>query len=104
MELIKLLNEHGKKLEDVKRIYHGLCNCCRCGCNGKYFDMGSRGFSRALNAIQDPEFKPLAEGTVVWAPARHEHVKSEGAVYVGTCLDIPYDKDTDKCYCLYFED
>ena len=104
MELIKLLNEHGKKLEDVRKIYSGLCNCCRCGCGGKYLDKGSRGFTRALNAIQDPEFKPLAEGTAVWAPARHEHVKSEGVVYGGTCLDIPYDKDTDKCYCIYFED
>ena len=104
MNLIAELAKHNRKITDITKIYSGLCNCCRCGCNGKYFDKGSRGFTRALNAIQDPEFKPLAEGTVVWAPARHEHVKSEGAVYVGTCLDIPYDKDTDKCYCLYFED
>ena len=82
----------------------GLCNCCRCGCGGRYFDAGTVGFKRALNKIQKPDFEPLAEGTEVIAPAHgHSIVKSEGIVYDRTYLDIPYNKDNDKCFCLYFD-
>ena len=103
MNLIAELATHNRKITDIKRIYHGLCNCCRCGCGGRYFDAGTVGFKRALNKIQKPDFKPLAEGTEVIAPAHgHSIVKSEGIVYDRTYLDIPYNKDNDKCFCLYF--
>lgn len=105
MNLIVELAKHNRKITDITKIYSGLCNCCRCGCGGRYFEAGSVGFKRALNKIQKPDFEPLAEGTEVIAPAHdHDIVKSEGIVYDHTYLDIPYNKDNDKCFCLYFED
>ena len=103
MDLIAELAKHNKKIEDITRVYSGLDNCCRCGCRGTYHDKGSRGFTRALNAIQKPDFKPLAENTEVYAPAHHGWVKSDGITYGGNYLNIPYDAQKDKCYCLYFE-
>ena len=40
MNLIAELAKHNRKITDIKRIYSGLCNCCRCGCGGRYFDAG----------------------------------------------------------------
>ena len=102
MDLIAELAKHNKKVEDIIKVYHGLCNCCRCGCKGSYFEMGTKGFTRALNTIQKPDFTPLTENTLVWAPAHHDNVKSEGVVFGGNYLD-PYNAENDKCYCLYFD-
>lgn len=104
MNLIAELTKHNRKITDVTRIYHGLCNCCRCGCAGNYFEAGTVGFKRALNKIQKPDFEPLAEGTEVIAPAHgHSIVKSTGIWSELNFFDIPYDKNTDKCYTLYFD-
>lgn len=104
MNLIAELAKHNRKLSGVTKIYHGLCNCCRCGCRGRYFEAGSVGFKRALNKIQKPDFEPLAEGTEVIAPAHgHSIVKSTGIWSEANFFDIPYDKNTDMCYTLYFD-
>ena len=33
----------------ITRAYTGLEEGCRCGCHGNYFDVGTMGFTRAVN-------------------------------------------------------
>lgn len=105
MNLEEELQKHGLSVSDIKEIYHGKDNACRCGCKGKYFKVGSVGFKRALNRIRKEDFKPLEAGTVVYGVG-----KSDGVTFVNGAhdkfegdLNIPYDADSDKCYCLYFK-
>lgn len=103
MNLEKLLNAHGRSVADITKIYHGRENCCRCGCGGNYFERGDRGFTRVLNAIAKPDFKPLNKGDIMHT--NYGEVKCAG-IMVGDnayYVDIPYNPDNDKCYCLYFD-
>ena len=59
MNLEEQLQKHDLHVSDVKKIYHGRDNWCRCGCKGNYFSVGSVGFKCALNRIQKEDFKPL---------------------------------------------
>ena len=86
MTLNEILNQAGRSLEDIKEIYHGRDHACRCGCCGNYFDRGSRGFTRAINQMNKPEFK------------NYEVNAPEGKNYI----NISYDDYNDKCYCVYF--
>ena len=110
MNLEEELHKHGLHVSDIKKIYHGLNNACRCGCKGKYFKVGSIGFKCVINRIQKDNLVPLSAGVKIWAPSRRCMIKSEGVTFVsGTndkfdgYLNIPYDADFDKCYCLYFK-
>lgn len=56
----------------IKQIYTGEENGCRCGCHGRYFDQGTVGFTRAKNkafklnpsvTVFGPESLPLEVAT-----------------------------------------
>lgn len=103
MDLEKELQKHGLHVADVKRIYSGQDNCCRCGCKGNYFSVGSLGFKRALNRIQKDDFKPLEAGDVVYGIGMSSGVTFETmSTPAEGWLNIPYDANHDKCFCLYF--
>ena len=92
-------------MSDVKQIYHGRDNWCRCGCGGNYFSVGSVGFKRALNRIQKEDFKPLEAGTEVYGVGKSEGVRFETqSTPLEGWLNIPYDANRDKCSCLYFSE
>jgi len=88
--------------EQITRIYHGLENCCRCGCGGKYHASGSRGFKMAISKMQKPDFHIVEAGDPMWS-RQYGIRKSEGVTYGPNYIDIPYDAEHDKCYCLYFD-
>lgn len=102
MDLSKYLSKVGKTVNDVQKIYHGLDHCCRCGCGGKYFKRGSVGFTRAMNTMQSDSFEPLKPGDIVHT--RDGRVlKSESVDVDMIYVNIPYNGETDKCYCIYFK-
>lgn len=101
MNLVNTLSKANRKIEDITRIYSGKENACRCGCAGRYFDRGTVGFTRAINKMKRDDFKPLKKGDVMWA--NYGRCISEGVVYGENYVDIPYNGDNDKCYCLYFD-
>lgn len=41
------------KDKELTTIYAGAERGCRCGCHGRYFKPGEKGFMRALNAAKD---------------------------------------------------
>lgn len=89
MTLNEILKANGRKLEDITQIYRGKDHWCRCGCGGTYFERNrpedARGFKRAINQMNKPDFE-------TWD------------VEVGdTYINIPYDADNDKCFCVYFD-
>lgn len=88
MTLYEILNSNGRKFEDITQIYRGKDHYCRCGCGGKYFKPGERGFKRAVTQMNKSDFTPLA----VEAPAGYRFI------------NISYDNSTreGKCFCLYF--
>lgn len=89
MKLAELLTVNGKSVEDITQIYHGKNKWCRCGCGGKYFEKGERGFTRALNAMQKESF----------VAGDYEPVEF-GSTYV----NIPEGEEyQNKAYCLYFD-
>lgn len=100
MNLNEVLNASSHFISDITKIYHGKENCCRCGCKGRYFKPNDVGFKRALNAMQKASFIPLQKGVDMQA---YDGIrKCEGIVYGENYIDIPYDAERDKCYCLYF--
>ena len=85
----EVLAEFGKTEKDIERIYHGLDHNCRCGCGGRYFEAGERGFTRAVNQMKKAEFRAFEiEGKV------------DGKVH---WLNIPEQWTNDMCYCIYFK-
>ena len=39
--------------KEITTVYTGLECGCRCGCHGRYFKPGEKGFTRALNKAKD---------------------------------------------------
>lgn len=81
----------GKTFGNISKIYHGKDHWCRCGCGGKYFYPGSRGFARALNTLK-----------------RGIRTFKDKVVYfngeIATYLNVPEADRENKCYCLYFDE
>lgn len=76
-------------VDKITKIYHGKNSWCRCGCGGKYFSKGDKGFTRALNAILNNKFEV---GT-------YEAIDTQS-----TYINIPEGEDyQNKCYCVYFD-
>jgi len=85
MTLNEVLKKFNRTAEEITDVYHGRDHACRCGCCGNYFKPGERGFTRAINRMNKDDFEcfNLEAGT--------------------TYINIPYDWDNDKCYCVYFK-
>lgn len=88
MKLAELLEKNNKSIDGITKIYHGKNRWCRCGCGGKYFEKGEKGFTRALNELQKDSF----------VPGDYEEIDVQN-VYV----NIPQGyEEENRCYCLYF--
>jgi len=46
------------------------------------------------------DFKPLQKGADMWA--NYGCCECRGIEFGTNYVDIPYDANNDKCYCLYF--
>lgn len=94
-------NLPGKTAADIVKIYHGRDHECRCGCRGKYFHRGERGFTRARNRLD--KLSVVAKGTFMGQNGFGNYysggIESDGKSYV----NLPYDAAKDKCYTLYFD-
>ena len=104
LDFNKLLETANWKEEDIDRIYHGGDHVCRCGCAGNYFERGSRGFTRALNALKRG-FMTESKGDEVYVSGYgHNEVQiSEGIDIETDYINIPeYNAPNhNRCYCLY---
>lgn len=94
--------------DSIKKIYHGGDHVCRCGCAGNYFDRGSVGFKRALNALKRG-FLTEERGDKVYVTGygHNEFQISDGVEIDKRCyINVPIADDPrhNKCYCLYCED
>lgn len=90
------------------RIYTGDESGCRCGCRGRYFEPGSKGYARAWN-----KFRKL--DPVVMMPTRDENINlilvedHRGAAVSNSLYDNSNDiwidlwLDNDKTITLYFK-
>ena len=89
---------------DIMRIYHGGDHVCRCGCAGRYFDRGDRGFTRAMNALKRG-FLTEEKGDKVYVTGygHNEMQTSDGIDIKPDYINIPEADDPrhNKCYCLY---
>lgn len=84
---------------EVTKIYHGKDHACRCGCCGRYFEKGDKGFTRAINKLNSDNFSCFENQVQVdTSDIRPDYEYSQG------WINIPYDPNiTDKCYCVYFK-
>ena len=107
MEMFNLketLAKAGWTEDSIIRIYHGGDHVCRCGCEGKYFNRGERGFTRALNALKRGFMtEEPGEKVLVNRYGYNEEWVSDGIEIASTYINIPEAKDPkhNKCYCLY---
>lgn len=83
--LIEILKLNNWKESDITQIYYGKSHACRCGCCGTYHERGSRGFTKALNALKRG---------VLALPTSKDDV---GSNYININLEYT----NDRCYCLY---
>jgi len=50
-----------KNLTNATRVYIGQDRACRCGCQGKYWEPGTRGFKQAITKAQKLEADDVDE-------------------------------------------
>ena len=104
LNLTEVLRKAGWTESSIKRIYHGGDHVCRCGCAGNYFERGTPGFTRALNALRKG-FMTESKGDVVYVTGygHRENQVSDGIDFGGSYINIPIATDLrhNKCYCLY---
>ena len=105
--LNETLAKAGWTEDTIQKIYRGGDHVCRCGCAGKYYVRGSRGFTRALNELRRGFLTEEAGDKVhVTGWGHDEIVTSEGIdINRNIYIDIPIATDPrhNKCYCLYRE-
>lgn len=98
------LKSAGWTEESITKIYHGGDHVCRCGCAGNYFERGTRGFTRALNALKRG-FMTEEKGDKVWVSGygHDEEQVSDGIDFGGSYINIPEAdaSNHNRCYCLY---
>lgn len=70
----------------VSRIYHGKDDACRCGCKGRYYNRGDRGFHWVFREAITKARETLCE------------VNEAGGL---TFINIPYGDN--KAYTIYIE-
>ena len=103
-DFAKTLKDAGWTEESITRIYHGGDNVCRCGCAGRYFERGSHGFTRALNALRRG-FNTETKGEKVYVSGygHNEYQISDGVWICENFINIPeYDAPNhNRCYCLF---
>ena len=104
LDFNKLLETANWKEEDIDRIYHGGDHVCRCGCAGTYFERGSRGFTRALNALKRGFMTESAGDKVHVTGYGHNEVQTSEGIDIKTdYINIPEyaAPNHNRCYCLY---
>ena len=105
--LNETLTEAGWTEDTIQKIYRGGDHVCRCGCAGKYYLRGERGFTRALNELRRGFLTEEAGDKVyVTGWGHNEEQTSEGIDIAPNCyINIPIATDPrhNKCFCLYRE-
>jgi len=102
--LADTLAKAGWTEESITKIYHGGDRVCRCGCAGKYFERGTVGFTRALNALKRGFMtEEKGEKVFVRGYGHNEYQISDGVDAQFNYINIPVATDArhNKCYCLY---
>lgn len=102
--LAETLSKAGWTEDSITLIYHGGDHVCRCGCAGKYFEPGSVGFKRAMNALRRGFITEEKGDTVFVTGYGHNEMQvSDGVELGGNYINIPIAADAqhNKCYCLY---
>lgn len=102
MRLEETLAQFGHKIEDITKIYHGKDHNCKCGCAGRYFSREDRGFKLALSKMQKDKFQPLVKGEDMWFSQACKWGTTDGVTGDEIYVNIPYGRESDKCYTLYF--
>ena len=97
MKLVKFRDIFGI----VENIYTGRESGCRCGCNGRYFDPGTTGFTRALNKIKklNPTVKVVEANddfNAACAEIEDGVAICDGSLFVDLCL--PNDRTITVYY------
>lgn len=91
--------------DDIAYIYRGGNYVCRCGCAGKYFHRGERGFTRALNELRRGFLTEEAGDKVhVTGYGHDEDMTSEGIdIEPDSYINVPIATDPrhNKCFCIY---
>jgi len=104
--LNETLAKAGWTENSIKKIYRGGDHVCRCGCAGRYFERGDRGFTRALNELRRG-FLTEEEGDKVYVSGwgHNEEQISDGIDIQCDYINIPIATDPrhNKCFCLYRE-
>lgn len=72
--------------KEITEIYRGRDHACRCGCCGKYYTPEDKNFKRLVNEINKNDAYYLTDNRI-------------GETYI----NIPYDKERDMCFCVYFD-
>lgn len=86
MKLEELLEKYNKTIDDIKDIYHGKNNWCRCGCGGNYFSHGDKGFTRAINRLKD-----------------NDYCKVESTEYDNNWINIVDEARDNMAYTIYWK-
>ena len=100
--LNETLTEAGWTEDTIQKIYYGGDLVCRCGCAGKYYLRGERGFMRALNKLRRGFLTEEAGDKVhVTGWGHDEEIDIAPNCYIN--IPIATDPRHNKCYCLYRE-
>ena len=103
--LNETLAQAGWTEDTIQKIYHGGDHVCRCGCAGRYFLRGERGFTRALNTLRKGFLTEEAGDKVYVTGYGHNEMQiSNGiSIYPKCYINIPIATDPrhNKCFCLY---
>lgn len=104
LNFAETLAKAGWTEDSITKIYHGGDHVCRCGCAGKYFERGSVGFTRALNALRRG-FTTEEDGDMVFVTGygHNEMQRSNGVEAALNFINIPEAEaaNHNRCYCLY---
>lgn len=89
--------------ERIEQIYTGSENACRCGCAGRYFEPGSKGFARALNKLTrlNPTVKRPTESDDLNQMIYDNRDSGEAVTDNNEWIDFAYPDD--KTITVYFK-
>lgn len=99
-ERLECIEKNFNSKIEITKIYHGKDHACRCGCCGRYFEKGDKGFTRAINTLNSDTFKCFENRVEL---STYQNVHDGKVLPTEGWINIPYDYDNDKCYCVYIK-
>ena len=105
--LNETLTEAGWTEDTIQKIYRGGDHVCRCGCAGKSYLRGERGFTRALNELRRGFLTEEAGDKVYVTGWGHNEEQTSKGIDIkrNSYINIPIATDPrhNKCFCLSCE-